>query len=331
MEVNCEFKEPDVFGLGKVYCCDVRNASIDERGQEIAKFTGNHLSGKADKDVQLIVFNQNKNLQFVPRGLAKTFKNICGLSFKSCSIRSITKRDLSGLPNLRMLWLLDNKLTSLPGNLFEDSTKLEFISFESNNISSIGGNLLEPLKALQSIDFENNATINMFYNATGEYQGSVTLDQMKKKIVQTAPSSNNIQFADNIKAVLSSGMFKDCTINIEGEKFRAHRFILAAGSPVLMKIFEEYHEINEVKFENISPDIFQIILDVLYGESMPAYVEDAHILNELLSAAHKLKMKKLKSFVTTKLLSKVDCESVTDLMIASEIKRILDSRLSKIE
>jgi len=290
MEVVCVFENIVNRFMPTSYGCEVKNVSIEKRGQEISKFIGEHLPGKSDDDVLAISFRDNKNLQFVPRGLIKVFKNVVALNLSCCLIKSITKNDLSGMPNLKWLRLNDNQLTSLPGNLFQETQNLE-----------------------------KNSTINNYFDSTGSYGRAITLDQLNQIIREKCASKivplTTKDFAINLKAMMVSDSLKDCTIRIDGEEFKAHRLVLAAGSPVLRKMFEENPDANELQLENIPADIFKIVLEVLYDEGLEDEVDDPLTLKELLSAAFKLEMDLLKNFVAEKLCLVVDSENAAEMLM----------------
>jgi len=319
MEVNCRFYECETVFIGKIYCCEVNDdIFFGERGQKITKFVGEHLAGKSDDDVQRISFQDKKNLQFVPRGLTKTFKNIMALNFVNCSIKSITKKDLSGMPNLKLLWLHDNKLTSLPGNLFEETTKLEFVSLSTNKIVSIGAYLFDPLENLKYFELLNNITISKRFDSTGKHS-SVTLNEFKQEIREKctpkAVTSMNKRLITQFKGLFLLDSFKDCTISIGDNNFKAHRLVLAAKSPVLRKMLTENPDANELQLENVNADIFEILTGAMYGELKTDDFDDATILQELLHATNKLEIIELKMIVRETLLEKVDSDNAADLLI----------------
>jgi len=97
--------------------------------------------------------------------------------------------------------------------------------------------------------------------------------------------------------------------------------ILAAASPVLKKIFDENPETSKVKLQKISPEIFQIVLDVMYGEEMPYFAFEYQLLKDIIYAAHKLKFYDLKQFSMEKLAKQVDEENAVELLVFANKNR----------
>lgn len=105
------------------------------------------------------------------------------VALSNCGLRSILKEDLKGLIHLKVLWLNDNELEYLPGDLFEEARKVEYVSFEKNKIRYIDAELLEPLVDLKLINFFGNAAINKVYNCAFLTQGNASLEEVKMEIV----------------------------------------------------------------------------------------------------------------------------------------------------
>lgn len=90
---------------------------------------------------------------------------------------------MSGLTHLKVLWLNDNDLEYLPGDLFEETRRLEYISFEKNKIRYIDGEFLDYLTDLKSINFFGNAAIDKVYNSAFLTQGNASLMDIKSEIL----------------------------------------------------------------------------------------------------------------------------------------------------
>jgi len=317
MKVNCEYFEGFQKDFGKVYRCSVKDAAINERGKVIGKFIGRHAFAKRDDDVTMISFANNKNVQFVPEGLItfiKTFENVVALDFSGCSIESITKEDLSGIPNLKWLSFEGNKLTSLPYDLFVETTKLEYINFQNNNISPIYDELLEPLKKLRTAEFGRMALIErIHYKDASRRKKFVTMHKLNEELRENCMSFQNL-LVSKLK-YLYLEYVKDSSIRMNGIIFKVHRSILVDRSQVFKQIFKENPELYQLEIQNIKTDTFDILLQAMYGVIQEDH--ELETLKDLLYVAHKLKIPAVKSVVTKMLVKKLDDENEIDLLITA--------------
>jgi len=144
------------------------------------------------------------------------------------------------------------------------------------------------------------------------------LEQLKKEIREKcAPEEMQApeQIAARFKGLLLKDCFKDCAISIDGKEFKAHRLVIAAGSPVLSEMLEENPEAIELELQNIDAGIFEILLDFMYGNLNSDGLDDISILKDLLHAAHKLEMEDFKTIAVTKMLEMVNVENAADMLI----------------
>lgn len=115
--------------------------------------------------------------------IAQQYPLIQALALSNCGLRSLLKEDLRGLSHLKVLWLNDNDLEYLPGDLFEETRRLEYISFEKNKIRYIDPELLDNLPDLKLINFFANAAIDKVYNSAFLTQGNASLEEIKNEIL----------------------------------------------------------------------------------------------------------------------------------------------------
>lgn len=121
-------------------------------------------------------------LSRLPKNIELFFTNLIVLFWDAGNLLSITAEDLKPFPGLKMFAVYDNNLVSLDGDLFQHTTKLNFIEFASNRITNVGPNLLGNLAELIEVDFSNNLCISA--NATTP-EGIQTL---KLKLAMQCPS-----------------------------------------------------------------------------------------------------------------------------------------------
>lgn len=106
---------------------------------------------------------EKSRVERCPLKLFQHFTHLSVLELTECGLKQIISDDLKGLYLLNFLYLSNNHLKNVPGNLFEHTPNLEEISFQGNKLTSIGHGLLYPLGNLKLADFRFNVIINAVY------------------------------------------------------------------------------------------------------------------------------------------------------------------------
>lgn len=236
-----------------------------------------------------------------------------------CGLKEISKSDLCGFKNLKFLDLSGNKLKTLPADLFSGTKFLEEAYFEKNQITKIGVDLLKPLdiNKIKAICFENNPAINAVYCSKDYYlrshYASVSLDEMNNLIRDTCnPLFENNFLLRDIQNIFRNDNFKDLAIDVQNKKFKAHKLLLAARSPVFADMIAGNQDVKEIKLIDIGADTFQLIMNFIYTDEMPA--DDSNWFN-VYAAAHKFKIEKLKDFAEDKLLAMLDVQNAYEILV----------------
>lgn len=134
MMLAVEFKFDDEMST---YICKVKAVLIRTGSQsEITGIVGNHLSGKTNEDVNCIMFSKI-DLSVIPQNLGHFFPNSDTLAIGKCGLRRLRKKDLKGLAKLKMLILDENRIKSLPDDVFEETPQLQVISMVNNQVEHI--------------------------------------------------------------------------------------------------------------------------------------------------------------------------------------------------
>jgi Leucine-rich repeat (LRR) protein len=159
--------------------CKLYQVDFSESFQtETHSFTG---SSSEKSGTSMFYFQRSPKIDFLPKEIPKEFPNLKGLDFghselpviKSdlfpedfrgleilyfgdCQIESIEPFAFQHLTNLKWLNLFDNKIQSLPYNLFQNNQKLTDLYFDVNQIDSISPNLFKNLRQLKWVSFWNN-------------------------------------------------------------------------------------------------------------------------------------------------------------------------------
>nr|XP_020179235.1 BTB/POZ and MATH domain-containing protein 1-like [Aegilops tauschii subsp. strangulata] len=154
------------------------------------------------------------------------------------------------------------------------------------------------------------------------------------RCVLTVRDVSPSELPGHLERMLRDGRCSDVTFRVGGRKFRAHRALLAARSPVFAKLFGPMPEKGTrrvVKVVDVEPAIFQILLHYIYTGSLPACHDeggyDGMVMEHLLVAAGKYGLEKLKLMCEEELCRRIDEEAlVTTAFIAPDnIISVVDS------
>ncbi|XP_073356717.1 BTB/POZ and MATH domain-containing protein 2-like [Aegilops tauschii subsp. strangulata] len=124
----------------------------------------------------------------------------------------------------------------------------------------------------------------------------------------------------------------DITFEVGGEKFAAHRCVLAARSSIFKaQLFGAMNESSFVKITDMKADVFGSLLTYIYTDAVPEFVDmeayDGHEiiyaprLLQFLEAAERYDLQRLKSICEEKLASFICAETVADIFAVAERRR----------
>lgn len=269
------------------YTCTFKNVDMWPR-REIELSKAKHLHGKGKQNVAAVVFSNSK-LYYVPTKIEDHFYNLVALQITDCDLVSISKDDLPPSIALKELLLSDNRIESLPADLFDNTPSLEILSFRNNKIKVISHQTLKPLKHLKFADFRGNTDIAMIYKS-GEklpvcsfkllswLRAEILLDHipLDKQVASTV-----VNYVNN----LWQGEFSDFKIQAGGEVFKVHKVILAVNSPVFAAMFSHEMEENlksEMTMESFAPECIKEFLAFVYLRQVPKTCFNAVNLYEML-------------------------------------------------
>uniref|UniRef100_A0A671P3R2 Influenza virus NS1A-binding protein homolog B n=1 Tax=Sinocyclocheilus anshuiensis TaxID=1608454 RepID=A0A671P3R2_9TELE len=129
-----------------------------------------------------------------------------------------------------------------------------------------------------------------------------------------------------MNALRKSGQFCDVRLQVCGHELMAHKAVLACSSPYLFEIFNTDSEpqggVSLVKFDDLSPDAVEILLNYAYTAQLKA---DKDLVSDVYSAAKKLKLERVKQICGDYLLSKMDSQSA--ISYRNFASRMADGRL----
>lgn len=156
---DCVYSMEDWVILDKVYGCTVQKPKSLAGDNTLVSVSKSHLKGKTLKSVETINI-ENATMATFPKNMEKSFPSLKGIRIARSGLEVITKEDLKPFPELKVLCLWANRLTTLDGNLLVNNPSLEFINFGSNYIQHVGPNFFSPLTKLVAAYFEENPCIN---------------------------------------------------------------------------------------------------------------------------------------------------------------------------
>ena len=297
----CEFShEPDPSKYWNTYCytCTVEGAVIIHP-ETRSFFIGRHRHGCSHKNVKTLWFH-NGVVKFWPYNLDVTFPGLKTLKIIGCGLKTVTKNDLKGLPNLELLDLSGNKLNILPNDLFEDKTKLRQVNFSNNLLDRLSLQVLIPLKGiLKEADFRGNPAINVRYihenNLDAFFENLDNQQPQPDAPKQPKVTSEYKPRFDKEEEYFESGEFSDFTIKVCDKEYKVHKLIFAAQSPVFERMFKNEDLEGEQTLKNasnISEGAFEDFLRYFYNGGVIKNEDNAMELFEL---AIEFEVAKLKS------------------------------------
>lgn len=128
-----------------------------------------------------------------------------------------------------------------------------------------------------------------------------------------------LKVLERLEGGVDDEKFSDVTLNVNGTKFRAHKIILASGSPVFAAMFEhpmKEKADNEVEIEGIEDGIFRELLRFMYSGK----VDDIKsIADGLLAAADKYSLEELKIICEETLAENLSNENAVEYLKVAEL------------
>lgn len=121
---------------------------------------------------------------------------------------------------------------------------------------------------------------------------------------------------EDMEKILGSDNFKDFVIKIDQTVFTVHKFLLAARSPVFLKLLQESPDATEIALNEISVETFEVILRFVYDQKFPG--EGDNMLG-VYAASAKMEIHQLKEFAASRLMESIDdTNALTILSLAKK-------------
>ncbi|CAN6381827.1 unnamed protein product [Urochloa humidicola] len=115
----------------------------------------------------------------------------------------------------------------------------------------------------------------------------------------------------------------DVTFDVGGEQFMAHRYVLAARSPVLMaELYGGMKEnaMSSLRIDDVEPRVFEAMLHFIYTDSLPEIDENKEVwmAQHLLAAADKYCLLRLKVMCEAMLVKHIDTSVLATTLTLAE-------------
>ncbi|CAO2597555.1 Speckle-type POZ protein-like [Lemmus lemmus] len=127
------------------------------------------------------------------------------------------------------------------------------------------------------------------------------------------------RLAEDLGNLWENTRFTDCCFFVRGKEFKAHKSVLAARSPVFSAMFE--HEMeeckkNRVEINDLDPEVFKEMMRFVYTGKAPNLDKMA---DNLLAAADKYALERLKVMCEEALCSSLSVENVADTLVLADL------------
>ncbi|CAN6318403.1 unnamed protein product [Urochloa humidicola] len=127
----------------------------------------------------------------------------------------------------------------------------------------------------------------------------------------------------HLGALLAAKEGADVTFQVAGETFCAHRYVLAARSPVfkaeLFGAMKEGTNAAVVRVDDMEADAFRALLHFVYTDTLQdCQQKEASMAQHLLVVADRYNLERLKLICEEKLLKHIDTDSVATILVLAE-------------
>jgi hypothetical protein len=160
--LDCAFQtSASYWVIGRVYEC-LSTPPNDPTDKTVTSITGSHLFYHDHSDVQLLSFDGNTTLSFVPRGALKFLPSLIAIRIWRTEIDVLRGDEFEEMPQLQWLSFHASTLHTVSGYLFSSTPSVTFVNFQNNRIQRVGYDLFTPLdnEQLVRVDFAVNSCIS---------------------------------------------------------------------------------------------------------------------------------------------------------------------------
>uniref|UniRef100_A0A8D8BLS4 Protein roadkill n=1 Tax=Culex pipiens TaxID=7175 RepID=A0A8D8BLS4_CULPI len=166
---------------------------------------------------------------------------------------------------------------------------------------------------LRTITIERETFMQFFKEDTLTLRLKFTL------LKQPAVKSLEPELLQNYTSLLSNEQLSDVTIQVSKHKFYAQRAVLSIRSPVFAAMFQsgmQESQQNLITIKDIRPEVVQEVLRFIYTGEVIGLAKLAH---ELLAAADKYSLEKLRRMCETHLMGHLEQETILKTLVLADL------------
>lgn len=139
---------------GEMYTCIARNLVVRHYYDYVVNATGDHMTGKTDRDVEA-VYVLGQKTRFLPYNISTPFNGLRAIRVEGSNLLFLN-RTLRYEGQLEYLHLENNLLKEVPTWAFRGLTDLKWLSLRNNNIKYLESTMFRDMKSLRRFSASNN-------------------------------------------------------------------------------------------------------------------------------------------------------------------------------
>ena len=151
VELTCKHNMNSWTGRGRIQECLVDYLQVSSPDEVVTKLYKHDYT-----TIKSFFIHQSEKCLYMPKGVEKFLKHLEVLVIAGTGLKQIQSTDLKPFVFLKEVYLNDNQLEVLKGDLFEFNPEITILNFENNKIKQIGCGFLEPLIRLEAVKFAGN-------------------------------------------------------------------------------------------------------------------------------------------------------------------------------
>jgi speckle-type POZ protein len=127
--------------------------------------------------------------------------------------------------------------------------------------------------------------------------------------------------------ILEDEKYSDFTFIVGNRKFKVHKNILAAASPVFDRMFSSpmtEAQTNEANIDEIEPEVFKHLLRFIYGRKLPENLADVAVALELFKAAHYYEIERLQEICCANIRDNINVENAVDVYELAHVYDLIE-------
>lgn len=151
VEIKCQHKINYWTKRGRLQECLVELLKVSSPDEVVTKLNKHDYT-----TIKSFFIHQSIDCIYLPKGVEKFLDHLEVLVIAGTGLRQIKSVDLQPFTFLKEIYMNDNQLEILEGDLFKFNPEIMIVNFENNKIIQIGCGLLDPLIRLEEIKFKGN-------------------------------------------------------------------------------------------------------------------------------------------------------------------------------